>query len=70
MWLVIGTLVVLALLALVLKVMERRASKDRYAVEDLSAIAHRQRGPNGPYGGGGAVDGGWGGAGDGGGGGW
>ena len=64
MWLMIGTLVVLALLALVLKVMERRASKDLYGVEDLSAIAHRQRGPNGPYGGGG------GGAGDGGGGGW
>ena len=57
-WMLIGTIVVLALLVLAFKVMERRASKEESAGEDLSRIAMRRLGRNDPYGGSGDAGGG------------
>lgn len=60
MWMMVGAIAVVALLALVLKVMERRASKDALPAEDMPLVDMRGLGRGDPYGGGG----------DGGGGGW
>lgn len=58
MWMILGTIAFLALLALVIKVMERRASKDALPAEDMPPVDMRRLGRNDPYGGGGDVGGG------------
>jgi len=60
MWLFVVTIAFLVLVTLVLKVMERRASKDAFGPEDMPDM--RRLGRNDPYGGdAGAGDGGGGG---------
>lgn len=56
MWILAGTIALLVLLALLMKVMERRAFRD--APDDLPPVDFRRLGRNDPYGGGGDVGGG------------
>ena len=58
MWLMVGTIALLVLLALVMRVMARRAAEDALSAEDMPPSDMRRLGRNDPYGGGGDVGGG------------
>lgn len=59
MWMYVGTIALLVLLALVMKVMERRASQDALPPGDMPPVDMRRLGRNDPYGGGDIGGGGW-----------
>ena len=57
MWMLVGTIGLLGLVVLALKVMERRAAKDEKVGEDLSTIAMKRLGRGDLNGGGWGGDG-------------
>lgn len=53
MWMMVGAIAIVALLVLLMKVMERRASRDALPAEDMPPVEMRRLGRSDPYGGGG-----------------